>query len=198
MQPTRYRVNDSSPGTLSRNASPLRGVIGAVNGWLGLLVSAALFAATVATHSDAVAQQPPLVSAPVQAKIDADVLALLSATHTPGATVAIVEHGAIGYTRGYGLRELATSLPADAHTRYEIGSITKQFTAAAILQLKETGKIDLNATVATYLPLVPHAADITIRELLTQTQYSIPFCGPSARKICSTSSRAEPATSARL
>jgi CubicO group peptidase (beta-lactamase class C family) len=129
----------------------------------------ALFAATVATHSDAVAQQPPLVSAPVQAKIDADVQALLSATHTPGATVAIVEHGAIVYTRGYGLRELATSLPADAHTRYEIGSITKQFTAAAILQLKETGKIDLNATVATYLPLVPHAADITIRELLTQT-----------------------------
>ena len=49
---------------------------------------------------------------------------------------------------------MATSLPADAHTRYEIGSITKQFTAAAIVQLTEAGKIDLDATVATYLPSV--------------------------------------------
>ena len=116
----------------------------------------------------AAAQVPPLKTA-LQSKIDADVRALLSAAHAPGATIAIVQGGAIVYTRGYGLRDVANALPADAHTRYEIGSITKQFTAAAILQLKEAGKIDLDATVATYLPSVAHAKEITIRQLLTHT-----------------------------
>jgi Beta-lactamase len=113
-------------------------------------------------------QQPPL-SAAVRSKIDTDVRALLSAAHAQGATIAVVQGGAIVYTRGYGLRDVAKSLPADARTRYEIGSITKQFTAAAILQLKEAGKIDLDATVATYLPSVSHAKEITIRQLLTHT-----------------------------
>lgn len=120
-------------------------------------------------HSAAVAQQAPPIGAVLQAKIDADVRTLLAATHAPGATVAIVEHGTLVYAHGYGLRDLATSLPADEHTRYEIGSITKQFTAAAIVQLTEAGKIDLDAKVATYLPSVPHAADVTVRNLLTQT-----------------------------
>ncbi len=119
--------------------------------------------------SAAPSQQAPPLNAAVQSKIDTDVRALLSAAHAPGATIAIVQGGAIVYTRGYGLRDVAKSLPADAHTRYEIGSITKQFTAAAILQLKEAGKMDLDATVATYLPSISHAREITIRQLLTQT-----------------------------
>ncbi len=129
------------------------------------------FVAAPAAHlvSAAPSQQAPPLNAAVQSKIDTDVRALLSAAHAPGATIAIVQGGAIVYTRGYGLRDVARSLPADAHTRYEIGSITKQFTAAAILQLKEAGKIDLDATVATYLPSVSHAKEITIRQLLTQT-----------------------------
>ena len=114
-------------------------------------------------------QQAPPLKAAVQSKIDTDVQALLSAAHAAGATIAIVQGGAIVYTRGYGLRDVAKSLPADAHTRYEIGSITKQFTAAAILQLKEAGKIDLDATVATYLPSLSHAKEITVRQLLTHT-----------------------------
>jgi len=119
--------------------------------------------------SAAPSQQAPPLNAAVQAKVDTDVRALLSAAHVPGATIAIVQGGAIVYTRGYGLRDVAKSLPADAHTRYEIGSITKQFTAAAILQLKEAGKIDVDATVATYLPSISHAREITIRQLLTHT-----------------------------
>ena len=93
----------------------------------------------------------------------------MSAAHVAGATVAIVRGGTTVYARGYGLRDVAKSLPADAQTRYEIGSITKQFTAAAILQLKEAGKIDLDATVATYLPSMSHAKEITVRQLLTHT-----------------------------
>ncbi|HEV2738203.1 MAG TPA: serine hydrolase domain-containing protein, partial [Candidatus Elarobacter sp.] len=128
-----------------------------------------LFAAAPPAQSVSAApsQAAPALKAAVQSKIDADVRALLSAAHAQGATIAIVQGGAIVYTRGYGLRDVAKSLPADAHTRYEIGSITKQFTAAAILQLKEAGKIDLDATVATYLPSISHAKEITLRQLLT-------------------------------
>jgi len=122
-------------------------------------------------------QQAPPLKAAVRSKIDADVKALLSAAHASGATIAIVQGGAIVYTRGYGLRDVAKLLPADASTRYEIGSITKQFTAAAILQLKESGKIDLDATVATYLPSVAHAKEITVRQLLTHTSGLEDFVG---------------------
>ncbi len=134
---------------------------------------AILMCCTAAPPAQPVAAAPsqpvPPLRAAVRSKIDTDVRALLSAAHAQGATIAIVQGGAIVYTRGYGLRDVAKSLPADAHTRYEIGSITKQFTAAAILQLKEAGKIDLDATVATYLPSISHAKELTIRQLLTHT-----------------------------
>ncbi len=126
-------------------------------------------APSVQPVSAAPSQQAPPLKAAIQSKIDTEVRALLSAAHAPGATIAIVQGGAIVYTRGYGLRDVANSLPSDAHTRYEIGSITKQFTAAAILQLKEAGKIDLDATVATHLPSISHAREITVRQLLTHT-----------------------------
>jgi D-alanyl-D-alanine carboxypeptidase len=137
----------------------------------GLLSALISFAAAPGAQSVSAApsQQAPPLKAAAQSKIDTDVQALLRAAHAAGATIAIVQGGAIVYTRGYGLRDVANALPADAHTRYEIGSITKQFTAAAILQLKEAGKIDLDATVATYLPSVAHAKEITIRQLLTHT-----------------------------
>ena len=135
---------------------------------VGILISVAA-APAAQPVSAAPSQQASPLNPAVQAKIDTDVQALLSAAHVPGATIAIVRGGAVVYARGYGLRDVAKSLPADAHTRYEIGSITKQFTAAAILQLKEAGKIDLDATVATYLPSISHAREITIRQLLTHT-----------------------------
>ncbi len=75
------------------------------------------------------------------------------------------------------MRDLAKSLLADARTHYEIGSVTKQFTAAAILQLKEAGKVDLDASLATYVPSAPHAKDVTIRQLLTHTSGLEDFVG---------------------
>ncbi len=119
----------------------------------------------------------PPVNAAVRAKIDSDVRAQLTAAHAIGATIAVVVRGKTAYTRGYGLRDLEKSLPADADTRYEIGSVTKQFTAAAILQQKEAGKIDLDATVATYLPSISHGGEITIRQLLTHTSGLEDFVG---------------------
>jgi len=67
------------------------------------------------------------------------------------------------------LRALDGQLPASMDTHYEIGSITKQFTAAAILQLQDAGKLTIDAKVSSYLPDAPHAGQITLRQLLTHT-----------------------------
>jgi D-alanyl-D-alanine carboxypeptidase len=141
----------------------LAGVVG-----LPIVVLVAPAARTVPAAAAAPEPAPPLTAA-VQSKIDTDVRAALSASHAQGATIVIVRDGAVVFARSYGLRDVERSSPADEHTRYEIGSITKQFTAAAILQLEEAGKIDLDARVATYVPTAPHAGEITVRQLLTHT-----------------------------
>jgi CubicO group peptidase (beta-lactamase class C family) len=61
------------------------------------------------------------------------------------------------YARGFGVRDLAGRAPVGAQTRFEIGSDTKQFTAAAILQLWERGELSLDDRLATYVPAFPHA-----------------------------------------
>lgn len=84
-------------------------------------------------------------------------------------SIAVVEGGRIVYSHAYGLRDLEHRIPADVDTHYEMGSITKQFTAAAILQLKEAGKLDLDAKLAAYLPTAPHASEVTLRQMLSHT-----------------------------
>lgn len=100
-------------------------------------------------------------------RIDADVWTILHRTETPGATILAVKDGRILYRHAYGFRTLDPRLPASTGTQYEIGSIAKQFTAAAILQLQAAHKLDIDARVSTYLPDAPHAAEITLRQLLT-------------------------------
>jgi len=107
---------------------------------------------------------------PVLAKrIDGDVQTVLQRTGTPGATLAIYRDGVAIYRHAYGLSDREHKTPATVSTHYEIGSITKQFTAAAILQLQEAGKLDINATLATYLPDAPHAKEVTLKQLLSHT-----------------------------
>lgn len=101
--------------------------------------------------------------------IDADVATILERTQTPSAVVAIVRNDRIVFRKAYGLRDNERRLAADAGTLYEIGSITKQFTAAAILQLRDGGKLALDDRVSKYLPDVPHAGDVTLRQLLSHT-----------------------------
>ncbi|HEY2476554.1 MAG TPA: serine hydrolase domain-containing protein [Candidatus Cybelea sp.] len=126
---------------------------------MALLIS--LFLATTGAASPDVA-----VNA---ARIDRDVSAALRYYSIPGATVAVVAGGQVVYARAFGFRDISTRALAGLDTQYEIGSITKQFTAAAIMQLSQAGKLDLDAKVATYLPNVPYANEITVRQLLTQT-----------------------------
>lgn len=102
-------------------------------------------------------------------RIDSDAQAVLQHTDTPGATLAIYRDGQPLYVHAYGLADRERKTPATASTYYEIGSITKQFTVAAILQLQEAGKLDINARLATYLPGAPHAKEVTLRQLMSHT-----------------------------
>ena len=102
-------------------------------------------------------------------RVDADVQAILARTGAPSAVVAIIDHGRVVYRKAYGLRDHERKLAAAVDTHYEIGSITKQFTAAAILQLQEAGKLNIDDHLSKYLPEAPHAGEVTLRQMLSHT-----------------------------
>nr|WP_252263664.1 serine hydrolase domain-containing protein [Paracidobacterium acidisoli] len=102
-------------------------------------------------------------------KIDTAAGQILSDTGVPSASIAIVEHGSIVYTHGYGKARLDPPEIAAPKMRYSIGSISKQFTAAAILMLEQQGKLSIDDPVSKYLPDLTRANEVTIRMLLSHT-----------------------------
>ena len=120
-----------------------------------------LFVATTAT-----AQQ---LTTAERAAIDSSAIAILAATGAPSASLAIVRGGEIVYEQAYGNARLDPSAPATTSMRYSIGSVSKQFTAAAVLMLAEEGKLSLDDRVAKWFPHLTRANDISIRQLLTMT-----------------------------
>ena len=125
-----------------------------------LLVASNGFAADIA---------PPALSAETQKKIDAAATEVLEKTGAPSASIAIVRDGRTVYLQAYGNARLEPKLPAEPGMRYAIGSVSKQFTAAAILLLQQDGKLSLDDKVAKYFPDLTGARDITIRQLLSHT-----------------------------
>lgn len=101
--------------------------------------------------------------------VDPLVLQEISAQGLPGMTVAVAKNGAILYSQGYGYADLSTCLQMPANAEMQIGSVTKQFTAAAVLQLDATGALDIDKPLVTYLPAYAFDARITLRMLLNQT-----------------------------
>jgi CubicO group peptidase (beta-lactamase class C family) len=93
----------------------------------------------------------------------------MTAQHLPGLVVLVAEHGQPVAVRAYGVADVAHPVPVTADTRFEIGSVTKQFTAAAILQLVEAHELSLDDTLGTYFPAYTVARAVTVRELLGQT-----------------------------
>ncbi|MDG2533188.1 serine hydrolase [Sphingomonas sp. HITSZ_GF] len=84
--------------------------------------------------------------------------------------ILVAQDGKILFDKGYGSANLEWKIPNDGETRFRLGSLTKQFTAAAVLLLQERGKLRLDAPVKTYLPDAPAAWDkVTIFHLLTHS-----------------------------
>ena len=103
------------------------------------------------------------------ARIDAIANQVLQSTSVPSASVAVVQHGRLTYAHAYGDARLEPRTPATADMRYSIGSISKQFTAAAMLLLQEQGKLSLDDPVARYIPSLARANEVTLRQLLSHT-----------------------------
>jgi CubicO group peptidase (beta-lactamase class C family) len=88
----------------------------------------------------------------------------------PGASVLVLRSGAPVVRRSYGLADLELRTPASPATNYRLASVTKQFTAAAILLLAEAGKLRLDDPVRKWLPELPEATQpVTIQHLLSHT-----------------------------
>ncbi len=102
-------------------------------------------------------------------KIDKVANDTLAKTGVPSASIAIVKDGQIVYTKAYGDARLDPKTPATPQMRYSIGSISKQFTAFAILLLQEQGKLSLDDKVAKFIPDLTRANEVTIRQLLSHT-----------------------------
>jgi CubicO group peptidase (beta-lactamase class C family) len=108
------------------------------------------------------------LSSSQQAAIDAAVVKVLANTQVPSASIGVVIDGNIAYCKAYGDQQLDGSAPRET-ARYPIASISKQFTAAALLLLESDGKLSLSDKVAKYLPTLTDAANITIAQLLSHT-----------------------------
>jgi D-alanyl-D-alanine carboxypeptidase len=110
----------------------------------------------------------PHGGAPFQRAVETAARRAIDKHLTPGLAVAVVEDGSIRYEAGFGASGPA-GRPVTPSTRFAIGSLTKQFTAAAVLLSVRSGGVKLDDPLATYSPAFPNSRLITVRELLNQT-----------------------------
>ncbi len=117
----------------------------------------------------AVAQTVDTLDAATKARIDAVAEKVLAMRGVPSASLAVVKGGKLVYTHAYGKAHLDPDVAATPEMRYSIGSVSKQFTAAAILLLQEQGKLKLSDVVGKYVPGLTRGDEVTIREILSHT-----------------------------
>jgi CubicO group peptidase (beta-lactamase class C family)/Tol biopolymer transport system component len=102
--------------------------------------------------------------------VDATVTRFMQEMRVPGTAVAIMQHGQVVLSKGYGSANLETGTSATPLTMFQSGSLGKMFTAAGVLALMEDNKIALDSSVRVYLPEAPPSWQrITIRHLLSHT-----------------------------
>ena len=99
-------------------------------------------------------------------KVD-QIFAPFDKSDAPGCAVGIIENGVFLHKAGYGMASLELDVPLSPDSVFRIASVSKQFTAAAVLLLEEDGLIDLDADIRTYLPALPeYEHTVTVRAML--------------------------------
>ena len=88
---------------------------------------------------------------------------------TPGASILVARDGEILYHKGFGNADMGNSVPFTPNTHSRIGSITKQFTASAVLKMMEEGIITLDDRLSKFIPGFPRGDEVTVHHLLTHT-----------------------------
>lgn len=111
-------------------------------------------------------------------KLEAIVSEAMALGHNPGVGIALVKEGKMVYAEGFGARDVAKSLPATPETIYGIGSCTKSFTALAVMQLVQQGKLSVKDPVGDFLPFELGYEDspITLHDLLSMAS-GVPSLG---------------------
>lgn len=110
--------------------------------------------------------------------LDSFIIKKMAETRTPGLSIALIRDDEVIYAKGFGFRDVEATKPATPRTIYGIGSITKSFTALAILQLVSEGKVSLDDPVTNYVDvdIDHHESKVTIHHLLTHSS-GIPALG---------------------
>ncbi|HKY27866.1 MAG TPA: serine hydrolase domain-containing protein [Pyrinomonadaceae bacterium] len=114
------------------------------------------------------------ISCPAQQAVSADVDDFINAEmrrqRIPGLSLAVIKHGQVILTKGYGLANVEHRVPVTPQTVFQSGSMGKQFTATAVMSLVEEGKLSLDDEIVKYFSDAPQSwKDITVRHLLTHT-----------------------------
>lgn len=116
-----------------------------------------------------------LAQAPTPGQLNA-LFSGIASPQEPGLAVLIRQNGQTLFERGYGMRDLRSSLPIDAHTNFRLASFTKQFTAMSIMLLVHDGKLRYDDHLTDVFPDFPaYGRTITIRNLLNHTSGLISY-----------------------
>ncbi|MGQ0704479.1 MAG: serine hydrolase domain-containing protein [Gemmatimonadales bacterium] len=126
------------------------------------LLAPSLLTACVATLS----AQPRAPSAAIDSLVEAH----MKMRRIPGAAIAVVRGSRVAYQKAYGVANLESNAPITLGSIFQIASVTKPFTAMAVMRLVEEGKVSLDAPLASYVPEVPATwSGVTVRRLLSHT-----------------------------
>ena len=136
--------------------------------WSARRLTLLLMVTATAAAADSASAQQTLPSA-MRVRIDSVARAVLAATGSPSASIAVVRDGKIAYANAYGSARLDPQLAATPSMRYSVGSVSKQFTSTAILLLAQQHKLSLNDKVSRWLPELTRADQVSVRQILSMT-----------------------------
>ena len=135
--------------------------------------AACVLVLTVAVVTPAATQQVTTgldsLPAALSAKVRAAVLDVMERTRVPSAQVGIVRDGRTAYVAAFGQARLSPPTTATPDMHYAVGSISKQFTTAAVLLLQQEGKLSIDDPVSRWYPELTRASEVTLRNLLSHT-----------------------------
>jgi len=128
---------------------------------------------TIGPQSAAAAAAPSSATSGSPVSPDKQIDAIFKAwdsPNTPGASVAVIQHGKLVFAKGYGIANLEYDVPIKPDTIFHVASVSKQFTAMAVVLLELDGKLSIDDDVHKYLPELPdYGNKITIRNLMQHT-----------------------------
>ncbi len=133
------------------------------------LTAAAMALALSGCGSPGTSSPPVQQQSSLSASVDAIAQASMQQQGIPGMTVGLAKKGTMLYVQGYGVSDLTTQQLTKPNVIFEIGSITKQFTAVLIMKLQEQGRLHVDDSIEFYLPEFAFPSAITLRMMLTHT-----------------------------